>query len=1468
MSGVEKCLADRRCFVQVPSLGEAGLGTKKKEGLCRKLVKNRSDITGCVANHTMSVSPASICKVSERYCGKDAMAGRASSSAFSARHLTVGTVSCSAPLCALPVSQAVETGNCLSFDNSFVSGCDRGGATCALKSCNDKESANMGPTEESDIPESRNFPNCVKLCASSCEEVHFSRKTRVLNSQPYQANKVGTLQTEGKKTLNQPQTFCDAFSQFLMGSNRTMDAEKKKIEKSPDEKVQCMSKVPLDCSKYSNLRAGISAKTQLDFNKDMLPELRTKMSAKEPQDTSNETPPELKTQTSAKIQLGLSDETFSDSVAEYSGKASQIYIEGKLPDVESKSPGKERLDRSRIKGIFQTDSEWSGKLDQSDKDSIAIACISCVDNSISDSISVDFNCSIHDAYKVPETVSTGTMADQSPMFLDDARFANNLAQNAAECEKLISTEEIQLEKSATTSSNDMKDNGTEETISSCAVKQVTLLRRFTDVGPNSEDEQRNTVVSKVVGSENLDSGISDSEQTSSRHTTTDSSQGSLGVLDTADVAMEPIEYAAMETTEDVAMEMSNWHESQSSSEAPVRCKRSSLHHPDASSKELTEEVTVEDSSDSDASSRLRVLESNCRPVHVLLRRLTSEAIDAFCNHPQLVKPEQPEESPQAKTPKKKDPLLAAKPPRQPKPSKSETKKRKPPKPPSWSKDDLAESITLDLLNWLPDLIDEGASIRRSSSATKRKFDGSVSDDSLDDSTPYIPNFMTHSNFDPPGCSLLEKWRKVCELEQEWLEESGIIPAYHSCPPTASCTSFPPRTGDCLSSSNQPGNVSSDVLHGSLLDKPKKGASAKSPKQKAKPKKREATGTALEEGQSKTPRKSKARRQPKKTEVDVSDEAACDISSLASCQNSAKLMPKGIAVGGYALGANAHNGNTLNDIASNENTPTRNATTACPVTSNPQLGNAIDGNSPIVNCISKQTVSKTCLKRNFITVSIPSGNLLTRKTLIGNTSIASSNTKNTLTGNDSTRNDITANTATPSTSTGNSSVVSFVARNSTNGNSHTKSSVTGKFIVIHSVHRKAKARVSSADKLQIVTDSSGDSLPGKTEPEVSKINNTTVDFELVSKSTSDRFQFGQQKSQSYKFNVLPQLTTTKQLPLASLSLEEKHVASPASYSNFLPLIHSKDSVISTESQTMNDKLQPSNDRFSSTITNKLPAVAVTYGSKSQVPGKLSVISRIKPTVATTNCHASLSTSNTSATIAGIVPAFAGSSKSPDGVTSFASLASTTSLPLTSVSSSLVSAAHAGSRNMLNSSNGSSVTMTELLASSSCSAVPPQTRITELAADSDASKQANIVVTIKSLSDDLKSSSTEGAKSRHDSTEMKSPKQKQTTKVTKPRIKPTSTARNNSLIASCNSGGTASSLPARNKTFAACKLSIKASAREPAQIDGEISDPRCNEEEMSSWLAASMGLYTCPCGAAFSDSLTCRQHQINCSSGPPE
>ena len=38
--------------------------------------------------------------------------------------------------------------------------------------------------------------------------------------------------------------------------------------------------------------------------------------------------------------------------------------------------------------------------------------------------------------------------------------------------------------------------------------------------------------------------------------------------------------------------------------------------------------------------------------------------------------------------------------------------------------------------------------------------------------------------------------------------------------------------------------------------------------------------------------------------------------------------------------------------------------------------------------------------------------------------------------------------------------------------------------------------------------------------------------------------------------------------------------------------------------------------------------------------------------------------------------------------------------------------------------------------------------------------------------------------------------------------------------------------------------------------------CNSD-MCSWLAASMGLYTCDCGAAFSDSWSCQQHQSRCS-----
>lgn len=1466
LSDVEKYQADRRCLLQIPSLGGRELRTKSKEGLCRKVVKNRSNTAGCIPCPKMSVSQASICKLSESYCGKDVTACRASCSAISARHLTVGAVSCSTPLRTLPVSEAMDTGNCLNIDNSSVSGCDRDGTICALKSCKHMEGEKTVYSEGSEIPESRNFPNCVKLCASACEEGHLNRKTRVLNSQPCQALKITTLQTEGKKTGSQPQTFCDAFSQFLMCSSRTMDAVKRKIEKVPDEAAQCMAKVPLDCKRFSDLRANISAKKQLDFSKEVLPEHRTKISVKEAPDFSVEVPPELNTQISVKLQLGLSDETFSDPMAKLLNKAALNYTDEKLPDVVSESH------YNRVKGTFETDSERSEKLDmsnQSETDSVTIASISRVDNSICDGnnlVSDDVNCTIHNGCKFPETVDISAMADKSPTFLEHTGFAGNLAQFVTTHGKSISTQDNRVDKITRISPSDLKDNGAEETISICDVKRGTLLTSFTDVGLNSEHEQQNIVRSKVTVSENLDSGISDSEQASSRHTT-DSSQGSMGVMDTADVAIKPIRYVAMETTEDVAMETLNWHESESSGAVPVHYSHSSVKHGDASAKELNEEITVEDSSDSDACSRLRVLESHCRPVHVVLRRLTSEAIDAFCNHPQphSVKPQHPEGSPQAKTPKKKDPLLAAK-PRQPKSSKSDTKKRKP-KPPSWSKDDLAESITLDLMNWLPDLVDDGTNVRRSSNATKRKFDGSVSDESLDDSPPYIPNFLTHSNFDPPDCSILEKWRKVCELEREWLEESGVIPAYLSYQPTTTCTSFPPRTGHCLSSLNKPGNFSSGVLHGSSLDKSQRGSLTETPKRKTKPRKKEVTGTALDEGQSRTPTKTKARRQSKKTEVDVSDEASSDISSLPSCQNSAKLVQKFTTVAGNCLEGNTHSGNTLSDSTNNGNTPSKNTTTASPVTSNPQLpnANALNGNSSNASCIIKEPVIKSCLNGNVVTGSTPSGNMLTRNTLAGNASIAKSEARNTVTGNGSTRDTIATNVATTSitcgnTPTENTSAASSIAKNTTKGNFLTKNSARGNLIVIDPVPRKANVRVVSADKLQTVTNSSGFSLPGKTKPEFSRISDTTVDSELNSKLTTDRVQFGQQKSHSLKFSVLPQVTTAKQLPL-TLSLDVKRTTSSVSDSNFPPLKRSKNLVISSESQTRSEKLQPSNaTSFSSTIATKSPAVASTCGRPSQVPGNPSMIRNIKAVVASTSCHASLSTSNIPATVTGIVRVIAGTSSSPAGITSILSSSCTASSPLTSVSSSLGTAAHTGSRSVLNSS---SVAMTEFCASSSSSVPPSQTLSTALAAESGPSKQVNIVVTINSLSNDLKSSSTEGTKSQHDSTDMKPPKLKQ---MRKPRTRPTSDSRK-SLVAYCNSDGAASRLPTLKKPFVACKFQVKASAGEPAQMDGEISESR-SDEEMSSWLAASMGLYTCVCGAAFSDSWSCQQHQINCSSGPPE
>lgn len=46
------------------------------------------------------------------------------------------------------------------------------------------------------------------------------------------------------------------------------------------------------------------------------------------------------------------------------------------------------------------------------------------------------------------------------------------------------------------------------------------------------------------------------------------------------------------------------------------------------------------------------------------------------------------------------------------------------------------------------------------------------------------------------------------------------------------------------------------------------------------------------------------------------------------------------------------------------------------------------------------------------------------------------------------------------------------------------------------------------------------------------------------------------------------------------------------------------------------------------------------------------------------------------------------------------------------------------------------------------------------------------------------------------------------------------------------------------------------------NGSTSYDDCNSD-MCSWLAASMGLYTCICGAAFSDSWSCLQHQFKCS-----
>ena len=54
---------------------------------------------------------------------------------------------------------------------------------------------------------------------------------------------------------------------------------------------------------------------------------------------------------------------------------------------------------------------------------------------------------------------------------------------------------------------------------------------------------------------------------------------------------------------------------------------------------------------------------------------------------------------------------------------------------------------------------------------------------------------------------------------------------------------------------------------------------------------------------------------------------------------------------------------------------------------------------------------------------------------------------------------------------------------------------------------------------------------------------------------------------------------------------------------------------------------------------------------------------------------------------------------------------------------------------------------------------------------------------------------------------------------------------------------------------------ASIETPPYSDHSQDVVDCNTE-MSSWLAASMGLYNCECGAAFSDSWSCRQHKAKC------
>lgn len=170
-----------------------------------------------------------------------------------------------------------------------------------------------------------------------------------------------------------------------------------------------------------------------------------------------------------------------------------------------------------------------------------------------------------------------------------------------------------------------------------------------------------------------------------------------------------------------------------------------------------------------AADTFKMLESCCRPVRVVLRRLSADVIDAFSSvkHDSLEAPNA-DVSVLQKTPRKKEPALSFK-SRQPKLPKSDAKKRKPKQPP-YMKDDLVESITLDLITWLPQLADEAAIARRSSGACKRKYDSFALDESLDNTTPYVPNFMTHSDFPLKGCSLAEKWKRVCELERDWFQD--------------------------------------------------------------------------------------------------------------------------------------------------------------------------------------------------------------------------------------------------------------------------------------------------------------------------------------------------------------------------------------------------------------------------------------------------------------------------------------------------------------------------------------------------------------------------------------------------------------------------------------------------------------------------------------------------------------------------